>query len=114
MISLCCCCLTAPDGYCLIDEVPSLMSENRHQPSSQSFFCFLLEISIRDQVRPCPQSADLLHLKTVVNPTTFFLTVFLLLLIVGVNISSTKKEKEIFIVSQRKRAFEDFHTLSPF
>lgn len=64
MSSLSCCCLTAPDGYCLTDEVPSLSSENRHQPFSQRCFSFLLEISIRDQVRLCPQNSDLVHLKT--------------------------------------------------
>lgn len=64
MASLSCCCLTAPDGYCRTDEVPSLSSENRHQPFSQRCFSFLLEISIRDQVRLCPQNTDLVHLKT--------------------------------------------------
>lgn len=64
MASWSCCCLTAPDGDCLTDEVPSLSSENRHQPFSQRCFSFLLEISIRDQVRLCPQSSDLMHLKT--------------------------------------------------
>lgn len=38
-VSVCCCCLSAPDGYCLIDEVPPLFSENRHQAFSQSCFC---------------------------------------------------------------------------
>lgn len=64
LASLSCCCLTAPDGYCRTDEVPSLSSENRHQPFSQRCFSFLLEISIRDQVRLCPQNSDLVHLKT--------------------------------------------------
>lgn len=40
--SLSCCCLTAPDGYCLTDEVPSLRlkTDTTHSLSAPSLSCW--------------------------------------------------------------------------